>query len=391
MNIVDICNDIKSSGGDIVKWALSDLKMLFSMTEKQQQDLKVTLIKESFEYHYANNAFYKAQCDEKGIDPSQIKSFADLIKIPVIPVNSFKSADSHRLLTKSLIEVEHEMRSTGTSGVPSVARRCSDTMDNAVIGIYSIYREMFALSKGAALCICPSTEEIPEMGMIKAFNFLTGLFDTHRFMIKEERFSPEDSLAQLKEWEGTFTRHLIGPPFLIHRLVAYLRATNTRLKLDKDSMVITLGGWKRFTGQMISRKEFDQEVEEYLGIPQQNVRDMYGLVEANVLVVEDQFNQKIVPPYVHFSVRDPNDLSKEVADGEIGQLVILDPLAKATPGMLLTEDLVYLRKDELQGNRRAQRMQYVMRSPAAKEFGCCAVNLESKMAEDEQQACPVAQ
>lgn len=33
--------------------------------------------------------------------------------------------------------------------------------------------------------------EIPEMGMIKALNMLAGLLDTHRFMVKQERFVPE--------------------------------------------------------------------------------------------------------------------------------------------------------------------------------------------------------
>ncbi|SHO56621.1 LuxE/PaaK family acyltransferase [Vibrio quintilis] len=392
MDIVNIYNQLKELGGDSVKWLASDLGMLFSLSTDQQQTLKTLLIKDSFSFHYENNSFYRGQCDEKGVTPDDIQSFSDLIKIPVIPVHTFKSADSHKLLTKPLNEIEHEMRSTGTSGIPSVARRCSETMDNAVIGIYAMYREMFNLSKGAGLCVCPSTEEIPEMGMVKAFNFLTGLLDTHRFMVKNERFSPEDSIEQLSQWKNKFTRHLIGPPFLIHRLTSYLKAINQPLQLDKDSMIITLGGWKRFTGQMISRREFNAEVETYLGVPATNIRDMYGLVEASMLAIENEFNQKIIPPYVHFSVRDPNDLSKEVPDGETGQLVILDPLSRATPGMLLTEDMIYLRKDETFDHRNAQRMQYVMRAPKAKEFGCCAVNLERKMAaEDEDSVCPVAQ
>lgn len=386
MCIESTYNSIKGEGGCPVKWAISNLNMLFSMPVEKQNKLKTLLIADSFRFHYDNNQFYREQCVEKGVSPDQIRSFDDLIRIPVIPVSTFKSPDSHKLLSKPLGDIEHEMRSTGTSGIPSVARRCSETMDNAVIGIYAMYREMFGISKGAGLCICPSTEEIPEMGMIKAFSFLTGLLDTHRFMVRSERFSPEEAVAQLADWSGNFTRHIIGPPFLIHRLLAYLRATGKRLQLDKDSMVITLGGWKRFTGHMISRIDFNQEIETFLGIPTCNVRDMYALVEANVIAIEDEFNHKHVPPYIHFSIRDPADLSKEVPDGETGQLVILDPLARSTPGMLLTEDLIYLRTDESRSSRISQRMQYVMRAPNAREFGCCAVTLERTM--DEK--CPVA-
>ena len=74
-------------------------------------------------------------------------------------------------------------------------------------------------------------------------------------------------------------------------------------------------------------------------------------------------------------------------------LGILDPLALATPGMILTEDIVVLLPGESPSGRSGQRMEYVMRAPSSLEFGCCAVNLEKTM--DEQPAgnapvCPIA-
>jgi long-chain-fatty-acid---luciferin-component ligase len=391
-NSTKLYEKIKEINGDAIKWLISNSNFIYSLPSEEQQELKTHVIRDAFEYHFQNNSYYRDQCELKNVKPRDIQNYADLVKIPVIPVSTFKSANSHLLLSKSLSSIEHEMRSTGTSGIPSVARRCHETMDYTTIGLYNTFRDMLKLSSGAGLCLCPSTEEIPEMGMIKAFNWLVGLLDTNRFMVKEERFVPEDAVNQLKEWEGKFTRHLIGPPFLIHRFVSFLKATNTKLKLDRGSMVITLGGWKRFTGAMISRIEFNQELETWLGIPANRCRDMYGLVEANFLAVEDEFNQKHIPPYIHFSVRDPENLSQEVPDGTTGQLVIFDPLARSTPGMLLTEDMIYLRDDNDPSCRNSQRMQYVMRAPSATEFGCCAVNLENKMSNSEQtDSCPVTQ
>ncbi|PHM60733.1 acyl protein synthase/acyl-CoA reductase RfbN [Xenorhabdus stockiae] len=386
----ELYESIKDVKGDAIKWIVTNSNFIYSLPVEEQQELKTHIIRDAFKYHFENNIYYRQQCEEKGVRPDDIQNYKELVKIPVIPVSTFKSADSHRLLSKPLSSIEHEMRSTGTSGIPSVARRCDETMDYATIALYNSYRDMLKLSSGAGLCLCPSTEEIPEMGMIKAFNWLAGLLDTNRFMVKEERFVPEESINQLNEWQGKFTRYVIGPPFLIHRFISFLKATNTKLKLDSESMVITLGGWKRFTGAMISRTEFNQEVETWLGISANRIRDMYGLVEANFLAIEDEFNQKHIPPYIHFSVRDPENLSREVEDGEIGQLVILDPIARSTPGMLLTEDMIYLRTDSDPSGRNSQRMQYVMRAPSATEFGCCAVNLERKIANDEQKdACPV--
>ncbi|MFC6669923.1 hypothetical protein [Marinobacterium aestuariivivens] len=75
-------------------------------------------------------------------------------------------------------------------------------------------------------------------------------------------------------------------------------------------------------------------------------------------------------------------------------MAILDPLARSTPGFMLTEDLVRLLPEPSRSGRSGQRMQYVMRLPESKEFGCCAVNLDKRLEDlDSEQAasgsCPV--
>lgn len=370
---------LKEGGLDPVKVALSSVSELYAMPESELLAFKTALIKDSFTLHYASNDFFRASCDEKGITPDTIESPNDLVKIPLIPISIFKSADSHKLLSVSLKTIELEMRSTGTSGIPSIARRCSDTVDNGILGVYAMYREFFKISKGAGLYLCPSTEEIPEMGMIKALNMLAGLLDTHRFMVKNESFVPEEALTQLDDWANKFDRHIIGPPFLIHRFISFLKASKQKLKLDKNSYVITLGGWKRFSGQMLSRVDFNNECIEYLGVNKSQIRDMYALVESNVVAIDDEHGVKHISPFIHFSVRDPKQLDKEVAIGQTGQLAILDPLAVSTPGFILTEDLVRLIPKESDSGRSGQRVQYVMRLPKSSEFGCCAVNLDKRL------------
>ncbi|MCL1051034.1 hypothetical protein L2755_15560 [Shewanella abyssi] len=389
---MELYRTLEQAGLDPIKVALSSVGQLYAMSEIDLLSFKHSLVVESFEFHYQNNTFFRNACEARGITPTQILCTDDLIKIPLLPIHLFKANDSHKLLSKSLNTIELEMRSTGTSGIPSVSRRCSDTVDNAILGIYAMYREFLKLSKGAGLYLCPSTEEIPEMGMIKALNLLSGLLDTHKFMVKNETFAPEDALEQLQGWGGRFDRHIIGPPFLINRFIRYLKATNTRLKLDKNTLVITLGGWKRFNGEMMSRAEFNQECIEYLGVRAEQIRDIYALVESNVIAIDDENGVKHVSPFVHFSVRDPKNLDKEVKVGDIGQLAILDPLSRSTPGFILTEDLIRLLPKTDESGRSGQRMQYVMRLPESKEFGCCAVNLDKRLDDVEAErdnACPI--
>ncbi|MCX8648997.1 hypothetical protein J3U21_01435 [Gilliamella sp. B2776] len=379
-NIASLYSEIKMSGFDPLRLLIADVDKLYKLSESEQKELKLCLIKDTVTHHFENNPYYKKICEEQNFTPSNIKVFEDLTKIPLIPVSVFKSGDNYKLLSKPLQEIEHEMRSTGTSGIPSVYRRCHDTMTNTAFAVVSNYRSMFQISTGAGLFLCPSPEDVPEMAMVKIFNFLTGLLDTRYYALGDNyEFDAKKSIEALMNWENKFSRHIIGPPFLINRFITYLKTNNIKLKLDSQSLVIMMGGWKRFTGEMISRKELNQDIETWLGIPSSNVRDMYGMVEANFMAIEDEFNHKHVPPYIHFSVRDPNDLSKEVPDGEVGQLAIFDPLSLSVPAMIQTEDLVFIRNDETKSWRNSQRIEFVSRTPTAKEFGCCAVTLEKNM------------
>lgn len=366
-----------------------NLDTMFASKVETQNEIKAGLIIENFAYHYTNNEFYRNACNEKGIGIDSIKTYDDLIKIPLIPVKRFKDVNSHELLTKGLHEIEYEMRSTGTSGIPSVSRRDSKTVDNALLSLYSMYREFFKISKGANLYLMPSTEDIPEMGMIKVLGMLSGLTDANWYAVRGNQFKAPQALEKLNQWNGKHTRNIVGPPFLVYKFIKYLEKNNLKLKLDKNSYIINLGGWKRFTGEQISREEYNNLCEEYFGIPSSNIRDTYGLVECNSLAVECHLNQKHVSPWVHYSVRDLNDLSKEVPQGERGVLAILDPISMSYPTFVLTEDLVYLNKtSECDCGRNGQVVNYISRVRGA-EIGCCAINLEKQMdeAEAKENAC----
>lgn len=381
---MSFANELKQFGLSPVKSMVASTHELFRLPLEKINKYKGYLIAETFRYHYENNEFYRDLCNKKGVTPDQVQGYDDLIKIPLIPVNTFKQCNSHVLLTADLSQIEFEMRSTGTSGIPSVSRRDRITMDNASNSINMLYREFFAISRGMGLFLFPSAEEMPEMGMVKALNFLAGLLDGSVNLVKQLSFDPDKAIQYLKEWEGKHTRHIIGPPFLIYRLLRYCINNDIRLKLEKKSYVITLGGWKRFTGQEIPRSEFDQLCAEYFGINPKNVRDMYGLVEANMLTIECEEQEKHVPPWAHISLRNPKNIEEEVAFGERGVIAIYDPTCLSYPGFIITEDVGYFRKHtSCQCGRNGELLVYVSRLPGV-EVGCCAVNLERYIEEQEK-------
>jgi long-chain-fatty-acid---luciferin-component ligase len=108
---------------------------VFRLPIEEQRALKASLIAENFRFHYENNAYYRRLCEQQGVTPLDIRHFDDLVKIPLIPVSQFKRTDTQKLLTLGLDQIEVEMRSTGTSGIPSVTRRDSETVTQGSLAL----------------------------------------------------------------------------------------------------------------------------------------------------------------------------------------------------------------------------------------------------------------
>lgn len=345
------------------------------VSRAQWRDSLTDVVRSAFTQHFDHNRFYRAQCDASEITPADITGFDDLHRIPLLPVGMFKQAGAHVLLTSGLADIELEIRSTGTSGMPSVARRDALTVTRASVGILGGYRDFFGISKGAGLFLCPSTAEVPEMGMIKVFNLLNGLLDDHRYLVHNFSFNPEAALAYLREREGRMTRHIIGPPFIVARFMRFLELESIPLTLEPDSLIIMLGGWKQYTGRSISRTEFNTKAELLLGIPPERIRDMYGMIESNMLAMECEYNRKHVPPWCYVSIRDISDPTVPLAPGSTGGIAILDALNTAYPGFLLSDDVGEIDETDCPCGRTGQTVRFRRRRHGA-ELGCCAVSIE---------------
>ncbi|WP_376972056.1 acyl-protein synthetase [Arthrobacter sp.] len=326
-------------------------------------------------HHQAGNGFYRAQCDALGVDPAAINGIDDLQNLPLLPVRMFKRPDANILLTCSMADVEIETRSTGTSGVPSIARRDRETVTRALIGLTGTYREFFRLSRGAGLFLSPPTDGTSEIGMIKDFNILNGVFDHHADLVDDDSYDPKEASEYLRKWKGRMTRHIVGPPFLVGRFLRFLERDGINARLDPYSMIITLGGWKRHAGESISPEDFRDRCHDLLGVRPDNVRDMYGMIESNMLAVECHLHRKHVPPWCYVSIRDVDDVSKELAPGSTGIIAILDALNTSYPGFLLTDDVGDVETGTCECGRTGQVITFRRRRQGA-ELGSCAVSIE---------------
>ncbi|WP_176722384.1 LuxE/PaaK family acyltransferase [Candidatus Thiosymbion oneisti] len=357
---------------------------LLRLDRQEQSRIRDELIKENFTYHYLNNAFYQDFCREQRVSPDTILN-EGIEHIPLIPVRMFKDRkNADLLLTTPEDEMELEIFSTGTSGIPSIAKRDKESCDNLALILSGLYREFFEIITGAGLFLCPSPAETPEMGMVRAFNFLSGLLEDRTYLVERYHFVAEQALNILKGWEDLFTRHIVGPPFMINRLLKYLEENNMRLELDEESKIIMLGGWNRFTGEQIPREAFDESCTEYLGIGTHQIRDMYGLVERNFLAIECEKNMKHLPPWVEIVIRNLDNQQQVIREtGKAGLITLLDPTNLSYPCFIETEDIGHIPLDGLCSCRRLSQTIHFEARVAGVELGCCAINLDRYMEERE--------
>jgi long-chain-fatty-acid---luciferin-component ligase len=359
---------------------IGNLAAAFRLPQAEQDALKVELLRESVALHYNANPYFRRQCDLHRITPDELHGVDDLHRIPLIPVQTFKKPDARFLLSVPLEDIDLEVQSSGTGGIPSVARRDAATTTRACLALLALYREFFGVAHGVGLFLCPSPAEVPEMGMVKVFNLISGLLDDRAYLVRDFAFEPAEALAYLQRWADRQTRHLFGPPFMIARLLRFLEEKDLRLRLDPGSLLVTLGGWKRFNRERIPRATFDQKLQAVLGLCPDNIRDMYGLIESNLLAIECEHHHKHVPPWCHVTIRDVHDLSAEVPAGRTGVIGILDSLSLSYPGFLLSEDVGRIEPGaECPCGRTGQEISCIGRLRGA-EPGCCAMTIERFMA-----------
>jgi long-chain-fatty-acid---luciferin-component ligase len=232
---------------------------------------------------------------------------------------------------------------------------------------------------GVGLFLCPSPAETPEMGLVRFLNGICAFLDDRVYLLRNYAFEPKEAVAYLERFANQQTRHIFGPPALISRFLRYLEQNNIRVSLDPRSYVVTTGGWTRHTGENLQREAFTQSLQTYLGVRPENVRDIYGIIEANLFGFECEHHRKHTSPWCHVSVRDLRDLSQEMPVGRTGVIAILDAMSGSYPGFLLTEDVGKIEQDgECPCGRIGQTISFNRRLRGA-EVGCCAVSIEKFM------------
>lgn len=318
--------------------------------QKGSEGLFVEAMRESIEHHSNNCEFYNKLLKANNFSIEKIKTIEDCAKIPTITAQFFKH---HEVLSIKKEEIEVHATSSGTQGEKSQIFLDSDTMKLGVkMAVKAMkYHGFISIIPTNYLILGYEPKAGNEMGNIKVASGMT------RFAPAKEKVFALRSLgdkyeidyfgiiAALKRFDKQrLPVRILGFPAYLYMLLKTIKESGMEpLNLNKHSLVLTGGGWKKFDNMMIEKEELYHMVEEFLGIPSTNCRDFYSAVEHSVAYPECKNHHMHVPIWSRVIIRDVKTLEPLGFD-KPGFLSFISPLVSSVPiSSIVMGDMAVLR------------------------------------------------
>lgn len=280
--------------------------------------------KENALHHYGKHEFTRKLWDHLGFHPSMLKAEEDLVKVPGTMVHLFKE---HEFCSVPKEELALVLTSSGTGGQKSQQFLDGLSLDNVKRLALTIHQALGMADprKYNYLCFTYDPAVANDLGTAFTDELLTNFTGKNEVYYaiqwndksKDFELNEEGVLQTLKRFETSdIPTRILGFPALLFEIIT---KNNLKLDLGKDSWLQTGGGWKGKADKEIPKLEFRKLIEEKLGIPQRNQRDLFGMVEHGIPYVDCSKGNLHIPNYARVYTRSPFDLGL-LPKGEKGLL-----------------------------------------------------------------------
>lgn len=317
---------------------------------KGSEDLFVSAMKESILYHKANNELYNGLLERDNFDVDCIKSTADLHKIPTIPANFLKY---HEVLSIKKEDVKVHATSSGTMGQKSQVFLDGNTLRRGRKMAIKVmwYHRLMSFLPTNYLILGYEPVKTNNKGNVQLQQQMTKFAYPKERVYALRRIGDDYELDYFGMINGLqrfnkqiFPVRIMGFPSYLYMLITMMKKAGIApLKLNKKSVVMTGGGWKRHDDMMIDKSEYYQLIEDYLGIPKENCRDFYSAVEHSVAYPECKNHHMHVTIWSRVIVRDTQTLEPLGFD-KPGFLNFISPFVSSQPiSSIIMGDLGVLR------------------------------------------------
>jgi hypothetical protein len=285
----------------------------FDFSERAQS-LFLESFKENALHHYQNHSFTQRLWDKLKFHPEHIRTEADLINVPGTMVHLFKE---HELRSVPESDLVLTLTSSGTGGQKSRQFLNQESLDNVKKLALNIHRSLGMASekKYNYLCFTYDPAIANDLGTAFTDELLTNFTgkqevyyaiqwseEKKEFALNEQ--GVVDTLMRFSQSE--YSTRILGFPAFLYEII---EKHNIHVNLGEDSWLQTGGGWKGKADKEIPKKDFRIFIQERLGIPQRNQRDLFGMVEHGIPYVDCELGNLHIPNYARVYVRSPRDLS----------------------------------------------------------------------------------
>jgi long-chain-fatty-acid---luciferin-component ligase len=348
--------------------------------EESVFDLPLTTQRELVRHHV--EAAHLRAC-ERNADYRKLAERADLSapfdpeRLPAIPTGVFKRRSP--LLVPSS-EVVLWAQSSGTLGRTSSVGRDRTTLERLLGSVHAslaLLREWHE-DELEIVHLGPSREEAGDVWFAYVMSLLELLYPT-RARVTGGVLQVERAIADVRELlAGPRQVALVGAPFLVLELSERVLAERQRFNAGERLTVITAGGWKRWAGSALPKREFRQRIQHAFGLHSEaQVRDAFNQVELNTVLMECEAHEKHVPPWVFACARDPVSLRVLPRD-TIGLLSFHDASASSYPCFIVGDDVGEVREGRCACGRDGVRVN-VLRRVEGREHHGCALRIDREL------------
>jgi len=349
---------------------------------KYQRNRMIDACREMAEFHAEHSSDIGYLYRKHEFDPSSIKSEADLERIPFVGVTAMK----YFLLT-SLPDAAAVLRltSSGTRGQKTQIWFDEASLARVQSMLDGLWAQEGLVSNEPTNYVnfIYDPEQAKDLGIafsVKNEQRFTPILESY-FTIRKNahgawEFQKDETIRRLRKYaEAGEPVRILGVPSFIYELLQALEG-EPPIRLNPNSFLLTGGGWKAAEDKSVTRQQFRQLVTDRLGIPDENMRDGYGMAEHSAPYIECRNHRFHIPVYNRILVRDPETLAV-LPDGKTGLLEFITPFNAMMPNLaILSTDLGYLDPEPCLCGWTAPTFTLVGRGGLVKHKGCAITAAE---------------
>ncbi len=309
------------------------------------EELFVTAMRENCIFQYQNCPEYAALLDGLGFAPEELKTEADLARLPPLPTVYFKR---HRLFSMPEKKLLIKATSSGTRGLKSEIGLEWSAMVQGAKMIWRVTRHHKLLSPKPTnyLVLGYEPHKSNQTAVAKTATGYTHMAPAlHReYALKYGEHGYyvdfEGVIAALGRYSRSpWPTRCMGFPSYTYFLMEKLEEQGLRFPLPKGSQIYLGGGWKQFYRQQVDKKTFYQKAWERFEIGEENIKEAFGAVEHPIYYADCPSHHFHVPVYSRVIIRDVDTL-EPLPHGQMGLVNLLTPMALGCPLLsVMTDDL----------------------------------------------------